>query len=189
MVKEGWQRPNSDDWPAFYETKIRCMLATLYCISAKLSEHSLHSTFLEYWRWDRCIVNFATSAVLTTGRRGLERKKTAEYMMFQHVSNIFPSSAFHNFKKISILNFAFRNCCILPLLRPLNLRNTFVASLSQCYVGFHGFYQSTCSLTVNGITHIIVFSFVTSCRIFGWRRYFRGRWIYFQVDVKVTLEK
>jgi len=50
---------------------------------------------LRSWRWGRSVFNFAASAVLTTvkgwGVGGLGKTKTAEYMMFQHVSNILPS--------------------------------------------------------------------------------------------------
>jgi len=54
-------------------------------------------------RCGRCVFNFAASAVLTTvkGRDvgGLEETKTAEYMMFQHVSNILPSFTLQESKK------------------------------------------------------------------------------------------
>jgi hypothetical protein len=62
------------------------------------TESSSHIFFLRSWMRGRNVFNSAASAVLPTLKGwwlgGLEETKTAEYMMFQHVSNILPSFTF-----------------------------------------------------------------------------------------------
>jgi hypothetical protein len=65
------------------------MLATLYCKSTKLSEQSLHPIYFRTLEVEGDVCSTLPHRQFSQREGvGLERTKTAEYMMFQHVSNI-----------------------------------------------------------------------------------------------------
>jgi hypothetical protein len=100
------------------------------------------------------------------GVGGLGKTKTAEYMMFQHVSNILPSFTLQESKKGFPFEALLSATKVYSHFWDFKSTGYFHKILLQCYLELSRVYQSIWAIRVNS-TFQMVFCFVTPCRIFG----------------------